>query len=144
MRHFLEKTPRPKSMTVLVQKEVAERMAAKPGSMSVLAVATQLYAIPTIVRLVPPESFYPAPKVDSAIIHLEMRETALSKDPEALMRLVNIGFASRRKQLHNNISSGLHIESAAAKEALEKAKLSPSARPQELSIEQWEELRSVL
>jgi 16S rRNA (adenine1518-N6/adenine1519-N6)-dimethyltransferase len=140
IRHFLEQQPRPQSLTVLVQKEVAERMAAEPGAMSVLSVATQLYAEPTIIRLVPPESFYPAPKVDSAIIHLERRTAPLSETPEDLMRLVNIGFSSKRKQLHNNLSNGLQISSEDAKRLINKAHLDPTVRPQELTIQNWIEL----
>ncbi len=140
IRQFLEKSPVPQSLTVLVQKEVAERMAAEPGSMSVLAVATQLYTIPHIVRFVPPESFYPAPKVQSAIIHLERRPQPLSTEPEELMRLVNIGFSSKRKQLHNNLSNGLQVDSQTAKQIITQAHLSPAIRPQELTIQNWIDL----
>jgi 16S rRNA (adenine1518-N6/adenine1519-N6)-dimethyltransferase len=144
IRHFLEHEPRPSSLTVLVQKEVAERMAAQPGKTSVLSIATQIYTEPTVIKIVKPESFYPAPKVDSAIIHLQRREQLLTPEPEALMRLVNIGFAAKRKQLHNNLATGLHKTSDEIKQILERADISPTARPQELSIEQWETLRQQL
>ncbi len=140
IRQFLEKSPFPESLTVLVQKEVAERMAAQPGSMSVLSVATQLYTVPKIIRIVPPESFYPAPRVQSAIIHLQRREQPISDNPEELLRLVNIGFSSKRKQLHNNLSNGLQISGEEAKTMIEQSGIDPTIRPQELSVQDWVEL----
>ncbi|MBI2410895.1 MAG: ribosomal RNA small subunit methyltransferase A [Candidatus Kerfeldbacteria bacterium] len=143
MRYFLEHEPKPSQMVVMVQKEVAERMIAEPGKMSVLANAVQLYATAEIIRIVPPTSFYPAPKVESAVISIRIRPQALSPEPEALMRLVKICFASKRKQLHNNLQAGLHISAVQAKALIASIGLREDIRPQDLSIQDWEALRCI-
>lgn len=145
LQHFLDNTPRPKQIVAMVQKEVAERIIAQPGAMSVLAVAVQLQATAEIVRIVPADSFHPAPKVDSAIISI----TRLPQEDEKesfseIMRTVRIGFSSRRKQLHNNMQSGFQLSKEEAIAVLEKAELSPSARAQELSPDDWERLHIAL
>lgn len=141
LRQFTEHEPRPHTAVLMVQKEVAQRVIATPGQMSVLGAAVQLYTEPEIIAIVPRRSFYPVPKVDSAIIRLRARTQPLSQDPEALMKLVKVGFSSKRKQLHNNIQAGLNISAAEAKELLEKCHINPSTRAQELSLQQWESLR---
>lgn len=144
LHHFLEYPPRPHTMVVMVQKEVAERIIALQGEMSVLSVAAQCLSECEIVCIVPPESFYPAPKVDSAVLKMTLRAKPLSEDVPALMRLVKIGFASRRKQLHNNLQAGLQLTPREAKCVLEDIGLSEFARPQDLSVEDWEALRKAL
>lgn len=144
LRHFLDHVPRPQSMTVLVQKEVGERIAAKPGQMSVLAVATQVQATAEIVKIVPPTSFIPAPKVDSTVIKITRRPEMLTTDLKAYMRLVKIGFASKRKQLKKTLPAQLQHTPEEIIHILEKISLPPTARPQELSVEQWEQLRLAL
>lgn len=144
LRQFTEYAPKPTLMVIMLQKEVAERVAAKPGKMSVLANAVQLFGEPEIVRNVGKQSFYPVPEVESAILKITMRETPLSKDPASLMRIVKAGFASRRKQLHNNLESGLQLRPSEAKAVLEDIGLSAGIRPQELSVTDWEALRIAL
>lgn len=144
LHHFLEYVPRPKVMVVMVQKEVAERIIAPAGEMSVLAVAAQALSESEIVCTVPPESFYPAPKVQSAVLKMTLREKPLSEDMPAMMRIVKIGFASRRKQLHNNLQAGLQLSTREAKCVLEDIGLSEFARPQDLSVEDWEALRKAI
>lgn len=145
LRIFLEESPRPSSMTLLVQKEVAERVVAKPGSMSVLSVMCQIYSRPRLIRTVPPDCFWPPPDVDSAMIHLDAIGTAEQNYRAALeplnisdcLRIVKIGFSSRRKQLHNNLSAGLRIPTEAAKSILKRCRIQPAVRAQELTIEEW-------
>lgn len=144
LHHFLEYEPRPHTLVVMVQKEVAERVIAAPGEMSVLSVAVQALCEAEIVCIVPPESFHPAPKVDSAVLKMVLRPQPLTQDMPALMRLVKVGFASRRKQLHNNLQAGLQLTPREAKCVLEDIGLSEFARPQDLSVEDWEALRKAL
>lgn len=147
-RKLLTSLPAPKSVTLLVQREVAERMCAKPGDMSVLAVATQLHGTARIVRIVPADAFYPAPKVDSAVVHVELANAehglTLDVDEKAYMRLVKIGFAQKRKQLKNTLAAGLRISPTEALEVLKKAGLADTVRAQELSLENWKQLLDVM
>ncbi len=141
LRNFFEHHPSPSLAVLMVQKEVAEHVVAEPGQMSVLSVAVQCFAQASIVQLVPASSFYPAPEVDSAIIKLQLRQEPLSKDPKKLLSLVKTGFSSKRKQLHNNIHAGLQISQEQAAQALQQTGLKPTVRAQELTLEQWEQLR---
>src|SRR6185437_7048078 len=103
IRHFLEAAHRPRLMVLLLQREVAERVCAEPGDMSLLSLSVQLYADPEILRLVPASSFYPAPKVESALIRIRLRarpRLPIEHIPR-FFRLAQAGFADRRKQLHN-------------------------------------------
>lgn len=141
LKHFLDHAPRPHTFVVLVQKEVAERIAAEPGDMSVLAVATQVQATAEIIRIVPPSSFIPAPKVDSAVIRITRRPEMLTHDLKSFMRLVKIGFASKRKQLQKTVAPQYKRTPQEIATLLEQIGLPSTARPQELSVQQWEQLR---
>lgn len=145
IRKLLTSLPAPKSVTLLVQREVAERMCAKPGDMSILSVATQLHGSARIVRVVPAEAFYPAPKVNSAVVHVDLAEgLTLDVDEKAFMRLVKIGFAQKRKQLKNTLAAGFHITPNEALDLLKRAGLSATVRAQELSLENWKQLLDVI
>ncbi len=131
----------PRSITVLVQKEVAERITAAPGQMSVLAFSVQYFGHPQIIDLVPAASFWPAPEVDSAILHIEIgSQPAFAADQQSLFRLVKAGFGARRKMLKNTLAGGLQIDSRLALDLLTAASISPTARAQELSLVQWQAL----
>jgi 16S rRNA (adenine1518-N6/adenine1519-N6)-dimethyltransferase len=113
--------------------------------MSVLAVAVQLRGIPKIARIVPPESFYPEPKVDSAVVHVDLSGgLALDVEERDFMRLVKFGFAQKRKQLKNTLAAGLRVEPAAVESMLVSADLSSRARAQELSLKSWKKLYDAL
>lgn len=136
--------PRPCELVLMVQQEVAQRLAAQPGEMSIIALATQLYADVEVPLRVARDKFWPVPAVDSAVIRLTVRAVA---DPVAcaeLMRLIRIAFAARRKQLHNNISAGLKRSSDEVKSALLQAGIAPELRAQDLSLDQWWRLKEVL
>ena len=139
LRHFLEASTKPTLMVVLVQKEVAQRITARPGQMSLLSVSVQLYGKPQIVLKIPPSAFYPRPKVESALVRIEiLPEPALNvRGNEAFFSLVRAGFAHRRKQLHNSLSRELSLPGATIQEALREAGVEPSRRAQSLSIEEW-------
>jgi len=142
IRLFLEQENRPQLMVLLVQKEVAERICAEPGDMSVLAVSVQYYATPEIVDFVPASSFFPSPKVDSAILRISRRGDQKSDavDEKEFFRLVNIGFASKRKTLSNNISAGYRIDKKKAADIISSIGLNENVRAQELSVADWRKL----
>lgn len=141
LRHLLEARVRPERLVVMVQKEVAERIMAGPGDMSILAVAMQLYARPSLVALVPPAAFLPPPKVDSAILRLDVFSEPLLGLGEAelagFFRVVRAGFGQKRKQLRNSLAAGLALSPAAAAELLERAGIDPRRRAETLSLEEW-------
>ncbi len=139
----LSESPNPPAViALLIQKEVAERVAAGPGDMSILSVTTQYYYQAQLDMIVPAELFTPPPKVDSQIITLIRREEPLFPDLDVskYFRLVKAGFAQRRKKLRSSLAAGLHIEKAEVEQLLVKAGVDPNARPQELSLEQWHTL----
>lgn len=143
IRFFLENENPPESMTLMVQKEVAERICAKAGDMSLLSVAVQYYADARIVGIVPRENFWPAPKVDSAVIKLVhgTQYTVHRQDATEFFHLVKAGFANRRKLLIKNL---LPIVGKQNKDKLKQIfaelGLSENARAQELGVEEWKRL----
>lgn len=130
---------------LLVQKEVAERVCAVPGSMSMLSVSVQFYCQAELDKLVPAELFIPPPKVDSQILKLTYRDKPLF-DVEIgdFFRLVKAGFSQRRKTLLNSLSAGLHLGRAEASEIISSAGIDPGARAQNLSLEQWHDLYKIV
>lgn len=130
---------KPSIAVLLVQKEVAQRIAARPGDMSILAVSAQLYAEASLGALVPRRFFTPPPKVDSQVIVLRTRTTPLvpAEDERALFRVVKAGFRAKRKKLRSSISAGLAITKPAAEELLRHANIDPELRAEDLSIDDW-------
>ncbi|MEO7617604.1 MAG: 16S rRNA (adenine(1518)-N(6)/adenine(1519)-N(6))-dimethyltransferase RsmA [Candidatus Saccharibacteria bacterium] len=139
-RLLMESTNPPTVMSLLIQKEVAERIAAVPGKMSVLALSVQYYGKPSLVQVVERFKFWPAPKVDSAILKVEFTGPAFPADRDKLFRLIKAGFGEKRKQLKNALAGGLNISSEAVLELLLDAQLGPTARAQELDMASWERL----
>lgn len=139
VRLLLESPNPPLESALLVQKEVAERMAAEPGDMSILAVAVQFYAEPTLGPVVPAALFTPPPKVDSQIIGLKRRAQPLFDDlePDEFFFVVRAGFSEKRKTIRNSLSGGLRLEKPAVEELLAVAKVSPQARAEQLSLDDW-------
>ncbi len=139
VRMLLESPNPPIESALLVQKEVAERMAADPGDMSVLAVSVQFYALPKLGPVVPNELFTPPPKVDSQVIGLKRRSKPLFPDVDVhdYFRVVRAGFGEKRKTLRNSLSGGLLLEKIEVETILEHAKVSPKARAEQLGLEDW-------
>lgn len=139
IRNLSESDNPPASITLLVQKEVAERICAKPGDMSVLGVSAQAYYECLLGRVVPPEKFTPPPKVDSQVVLMKLRSVPLFGPAykKTFFRLVKAGFSNRRKTLLNSLSAGLHLEKASVIKMLKQVGINPSTRPQELSIDDW-------
>ena len=130
---------KPSTVAILVQKEVAERVAAMPGEMSILGVSAQVYAEARLGVEVPKEYFTPPPKVDSQVVVLETRETpVVNPDDERLFfRVVKAGFSSKRKKLRSSISAGLALDKLATDQLLTSAKVDPNDRAEDLSLEDW-------
>ena len=142
LRHFLEKVPRPRLMVVTVQREVAERIVAGPGKMSLLAVSVQFYGQPRIVARLPAGAFYPPPQVDSAVVRIDVGEQPTivlenGIDEAIFFRVVRAGFSQRRKTLRNSLSAGLGFSPACVEEALEQAGVDPRRRAETLSLKEW-------
>jgi len=136
IRKFLEIEARPKLMVLMVQKEVAERICAKPGEMSLLSVSVQFYGRPKIIAYVSKKSFYPQPKVDSAVLIITPRPVP-QINPQKFFQIVKIGFSSKRKMLINNLSQKLKIQKPKLKTLLKKIGINPQARAENLSINNW-------
>jgi len=130
---------KPSVAVLLVQKEVAERLAAAPGDMSILAVSAQLFAEVELGDTVPAALFTPPPKVDSAVVILRTRKTPLvaARDEKQFFRLVKAGFSAKRKKLRSSLSGGLGISKEHVEKYLAVANISPDARAEDLSIPQW-------
>jgi len=139
LRHFLEASLKPHLMVVTVQKEVAQAIVAQPGKMSLLSVSVQFYGKPTIVEYVPARCFYPPPKVDSAIVCIDLRRRPqLAVEDEAMFfRVVRSGFSAPRKQLHNSLGQSLGISRDDVTALLEEAGISQKRRAETLSLDEW-------
>jgi 16S rRNA (adenine1518-N6/adenine1519-N6)-dimethyltransferase len=139
MRHFLEAPVKPTSLVVMVQKEVAKQITAQPGEMSLLSVSVQLYGKPRIVYKVPARSFYPAPKVDSAVLKVDVypEPKVAAADITGFFTVVKAGFSANRKQLINSLSHGLNMTKPEVLPWLEKAGIDPQRRAETLTIEEW-------
>ena len=139
LRHFLEADPPPTRLVVMLQSEVAESIAAGPGRMSLLGVSVQFYGRPCLLFRVPPEAFYPPPKVRSAVLRIDVDDGPRVSVPSraAFFEVVRAGFSAPRKQLRNSLAQGLDIAPGEAEVLLGAAAIDPRRRPQELSVEEW-------
>jgi len=142
IRHLLENETKPRRIVLTVQKEVAQRICEEPGDMSLLALSVQVYGKPRIAAQIPAEAFFPAPKVDSAVLVIDIYPSPLIKEEQldTFFNLVKAGFSQKRKTLRNSLSSGLHISSVDAAERLTRAHIDPQRRAETLSIKEWERL----
>jgi 16S rRNA (adenine1518-N6/adenine1519-N6)-dimethyltransferase len=143
---FLLESPTPPSRAVLlVQKEVAERLAARTGDMSILAISAQLYAEVQLGPVVTADKFDPPPKVHSQVVTFVQRAEPLFKDLDTKLffRIVKAGFGEKRKTLRNSLSGGLAMQKDEIELLLGKAGIDPSARAEALSLEQWHSLTTL-
>lgn len=140
IRLLLSLLIRPERMVLMVQDEVADRLSAAPGSMSLLSLMAQYYADVSKELFVPRSAFSPEPKVDSAVISLVPKRTYSKDADRILFRTARAGFAARRKTLANNLSSAFRITRKEAEDLLIGTGLGPLVRAQELSVESWVEL----
>lgn len=146
IRRLLETQPRPERMVITVQKEVAQRIVAGPGDMSLLAVSVQVYGRPQLVFTIPAGAFYPPPKVDSAVVRIDTYDqpAAAVSDLNKFFRVVKAGFSQKRKQLKNSLAASLPAAPSQVVAALEQAGLEPTRRAETLSLAEWSRLTEAL
>jgi 16S rRNA (adenine1518-N6/adenine1519-N6)-dimethyltransferase len=145
LRHLLEALLKPKKIVVMIQKEVAEAIVAKPGQMSLLSVSVQFYGKPEIIDYVPAHCFYPPPEVDSAILRIDLYpqpEVAVT-DEKGFFELVRAGFTASRKQLVNSLAQGRAMPKTEVLALLAKANIMPQRRAETLTLAEWAELWQV-
>ena len=144
--YFLKNKNRPTKMVILIQKEVAEKICAGQGKLNVLAINVQIFGKPKIVTKVDRGCFHPIPKVDSAVLEIEMFDKPLVEEEnlEKFFKIVHAGFAHRRKTLLNSFIRSIDIDIDTAREAIEKCEISPTARAQHLTIENWIRLANAI
>jgi len=141
IRKFLELKKPPQVMILMVQKEVGQRICANPNKMSLLAISVQFYANAKIISYISKKSFWPQPKVDSAIIKIIPFKAQRSKKyTEKFFKIVKAGFSQPRKQLINNLSKELSLEKEKIKEWLLKNNVRPSQRAETLNVNEWQKL----
>ncbi len=141
-RGISESTNPPSSAVILVQKEVAERICAGPGQMSILSVSVQMYFEASLGLTVPASSFEPKPKVDSQVVKLHRLKKPLfeSINQKQFFRIVKAGFSAKRKKLRSSLSGGLGIEKTQTEQLLSTAKIDPNLRAQNLSLQDWHKI----
>jgi 16S rRNA (adenine1518-N6/adenine1519-N6)-dimethyltransferase len=139
IRHLLETDLKPRRIVLTIQREVADRICAGPGDMSILALSVQIYGMPRVVKRISAGAFFPAPKVDSAILCIDIFPSP-QVDADLLdifFHLIKAGFGQKRKTLRNSLSSGLHIPPSAAEELLARANIDSKRRAETLDIREW-------
>lgn len=139
IRHLLEAKVKPQRMILTIQQEVAERICADPGDMSLLALSVQVYGTPGIVARIPADAFYPSPQVNSAVVRIDVHATPLFPPNELAMvfRLAKAGFSQKRKNLRNSLAGGMAWSSGDAESLLKAVGIDPSRRAETLSLEEW-------
>jgi len=145
IRHLLEARLRPRSMVLTVQQEVAERICAAPGELSLLALSVQVYGLPHIVTTIPAGAFYPPPQVDSAVVKVDLSGgTRLPvNDLRLFFRLAKAGFSQKRKTLRNTLAGGMRWQPKQAEDLLRQADIDPRRRAETLSLDEWGRLVQV-
>ncbi len=142
IRHLLEAESKPRRIALTVQKEVAERVCSEPPRMSILALSVQVFGSARIVARIPAGAFLPKPKVDSAVVRIEIHERP--RIPPALLpaffTLVKAGFSQKRKTLRNNFATGLRLGASGAQELISRAGIDPRLRAEALGFREWEAL----
>jgi 16S rRNA (adenine1518-N6/adenine1519-N6)-dimethyltransferase len=140
IRHVQEASPPPRRIVLTLQREVAERIVAAPGELSLLAVSVQFYGRPRIVARIPAGAFVPPPKVDSAVVRIDTHPAPPVEvaDVEAFFRVVRAGFGQKRKQIKNSLAAGLGLSGGGeVAAALARAGIDPQRRAQTLSLAEW-------
>jgi 16S rRNA (adenine1518-N6/adenine1519-N6)-dimethyltransferase len=137
---------KPRTTVLLIQKEVAERLAAEPGNMSILAISAQIFAEVSLGDVVPAEFFTPPPKVDSQVVILRTRPEPLipAENEKDFFRLVRAGFSAKRKKLRSSLSGGLGISREEVEQMLRRVQINPDDRAESLSIDDWIRLMKIV
>jgi len=142
VKYLLNSSNSPKTIVLLVQKEVAERLAAKPGDLSILAISAQVYAEVSLDVLVPAHYFTPPPKVNSQVVVMHRRNEPLLKPSEerAFFRIVKAGFSSKRKKLRSSLSAGLNLSKDEVDQLLSSVGIDSNRRAEDLSVNEWKQI----
>lgn len=146
LRHILEAENKPQRLVLTVQHEVAERIVAKPGDLSLLAVSVQFYGKPSIVTRLNPAAFWPRPDVDSAVLRIDVYPAPVVEVPSdtAFFRVVRAGFSQKRKQLKNSLGGGLELSHPEAAAIIAMAGVDPTRRAETLTLEEWAAITRVI
>lgn len=139
LRRIFEARPRPTLMVVMTQREVAERMVAAPGELNLLGLSAQFYGHPRIITHVPATAFFPPPKVESAVVRIDLVPEPPLDDAarDLLFSLAHAAFGGKRKQIHNSLAQNLRLAPEQVTEWLAASDLTPDRRAQSLSLEEW-------
>ncbi len=142
LRHLLSAKLKPGRMVLTVQKEVAQRICASPPDMSLLALSVQVYGRPRIIAAIPAEAFFPPPKVDSAVVRVDLYPEPVIPENilPAFFELSKAGFSQKRKMLRNSLAGGLRMTPADGSALLERAGIDPKRRAETLDLQEWERL----
>ena len=145
LQYFVKAVRKPSLMVVMIQKEVADAIAGSPGKMSAFGINLRIYSRPAIISYVPAQSFYPPPKIDSAIVRFDFLNIPAIDvtDVDSFMDFVRSGFSAPRKQLRNSLAHGLNIEANKVDLLTDKAGIESRRRPETLSLQEWECLYSI-
>jgi 16S rRNA (adenine1518-N6/adenine1519-N6)-dimethyltransferase len=145
LRHLLESDSPPRRCVLTVQEQVAERICASPGDMSLLALSVQVYGQPRIVARISAGAFYPPPKVDSCVLRIDLFTTPLIpiNDLDVFFQLIRAGFSQKRKTLRNALAGGMHIPPSAVEDLLNEARIDPMRRAETLSLPEWHHLTAL-
>jgi len=140
IRHLLENNPKPRRVVLTIQKEVAERICAKPGDLSLLALSVQVYGHPSIAAHISADSFFPVPKVDSAVLIIDIYPKPVIPIEllDTFFKLIKAGFSQKRKTLRNSLASGLHIPPTSSETLLQQAGIDHMRRAETLNLEEWQ------
>jgi len=139
LRALLDTPPRPRRLVLTVQQEVADRLTAAPGDLSLLAVSVQFYGQTRLIARINPAAFWPRPDVDSAVVRIDVydRPPVDAPDERLFFRVVRAGFSQKRKQLKNSLGAGLGLSGGAAAALLEQAGIDPRRRAETLALAEW-------
>ena len=145
IRHLLDSSVRPKRIVLTVQREVAARICAAPGEMSLLALSVQVFGHPQIMAHIPAGAFYPSPKIDSAVVRIDLYPSTVIPSPllETFFHLARAGFSQKRKTLRNSLTGGLALKPSEAERLLQAAGLDPRRRAETLNLDEWGRLATI-
>lgn len=145
IRHLLESQSPPRRLVLTLQKEVAQRICAAPGDMSLLALSVQVYGHPELIAHIPAAAFYPPPRVESSILRIDRYPAPLipPSELEPFFQLIKAGFSQKRKTLRNALAAGLHMKAPSIESLLKLAQIDPMRRAETLSLGEWQQLTSL-
>lgn len=145
IRHLLEAEHKPQRIVLTIQEEVARRVCAEPGSLSLLALSVQVYGQPKLAARIPAGAFYPPPKVNSAALRIDLYDEPRIPAPllDSFFRLAKAGFSQKRKTLRNSLSGGMHWPTEHTEALLTQAGIDPQRRAQTLTLDEWGRLCEV-